>query len=49
MFEALIIAGVLYCLLDLIFALILRRCVLPGLKCPACRRALAEMEASDEG
>jgi len=35
--ELLIIAGIIYVFVDLVTMVIFKRCVLPGLKCPACR------------
>ncbi len=36
--EALITIGLTYCLVDFILGIILRRCVLPGLRCRECRQ-----------
>lgn len=35
--EAIILLGLLYIVADFIIAMIADRCLLPGLKCPACR------------
>ena len=37
MLEMLIAFGVLYCLVDFILGMCLGRCVMPGLRCGACR------------
>lgn len=35
--EILVFIGLTYCLADIILSVILRRCVLPGLRCRDCR------------
>ena len=35
--EAVIVIGVAYCLLDFVLGILLGRCVLPGLRCKACK------------
>lgn len=35
--RLLLVAGLLYCGIDLLLAFALGRCVMPGLKCGACR------------
>lgn len=32
--------GVAYCILDIVTGFVLGRCVMPGLKCSACRASL---------
>lgn len=39
MFEVLLSVGLTYIFADLILALTVKRCVLPGLKCGACRKS----------
>ncbi len=37
-FELFIVIGGTYCVADFLLGIALKRCVLPGLKCKACRR-----------
>lgn len=37
MFEILVFGGLVYVLVDLVSGLVLGRCVVPGLRCRACR------------
>ncbi len=40
MFELLVVVGCIYCITDFILGIALGRCVLPGLRCKACRRGV---------
>lgn len=37
LFELLVYAGVIYVIADFALGMALRRCIMPGLKCRACR------------
>lgn len=37
-FEIMVVIGLLYCAADFMLGIALKRCVLPGLKCKACRK-----------
>lgn len=40
MIEGIIIAGVIYVIVDFVLAVALDRCVMPGLRCRACRQVI---------
>lgn len=37
-FQVIVVIGCSYMVLDMVLGIALKRCVLPGLKCKACKR-----------